>query len=54
MLLVGKGIKVVISGPREAEGQKAIEEIRAQGGDQAFIAADVDNETQVSQMMGSR
>jgi len=52
MLLAGKGIKVVISGRREAVGQKAIEEIRAQGGDAAFIAADVDNETQVRQMIG--
>jgi NAD(P)-dependent dehydrogenase (short-subunit alcohol dehydrogenase family) len=33
MLLAGKGIKVVISGRGEAEGQKAIEELRAQGGD---------------------
>jgi NAD(P)-dependent dehydrogenase (short-subunit alcohol dehydrogenase family) len=52
MLLAIKGIKVVISGRREAVGQKAIEEIRAQGGDAAFIAADVDNETQVSQIIG--
>ena len=52
MLLASKGIKVVISGRREAVGQKAIEEIRAQGGDGAFIAADVDNETQVSQIIG--
>ena len=52
MLLASKGIKVVISGRREAVGQKVIEEIRAQGGDAAFIAADVDNETQVSQMIG--
>jgi NAD(P)-dependent dehydrogenase (short-subunit alcohol dehydrogenase family) len=52
MLLASKGIKVVISGRREAVGQKAIEEIRAQGGDAAFIAVDVDNETQVSQMIG--
>jgi len=52
MLLASKGIKVVISGRREAVGQEAIEEIRARGGDAAFIAADVDNETQVSQMIG--
>jgi NAD(P)-dependent dehydrogenase (short-subunit alcohol dehydrogenase family) len=52
MLLASKGIKVVISGRREAVGQKAIEEIRAQGGDAAFIAADVNNETQVSQIIG--
>jgi len=52
MLLASKGIKVVISGRREAEGQKAIEEIRAQGGDAAFIVADVDNETNVSHLIG--
>ena len=52
MLLASKGIKVVISGRQEAAGQKVIEEIRAQGGDAAFIAADVDNETQVSQIIG--
>src|SRR6201999_1366329 len=52
MLLASKGIQVVISGRREAAGQKVIEEIRAQDGDAAFIAADVDNETQVSQMIG--
>jgi len=52
MLLASKGIKVVISGRREAEGQTAIEEIRAQGGDASFIAVDVDNESQVSQMIG--
>jgi NAD(P)-dependent dehydrogenase (short-subunit alcohol dehydrogenase family) len=52
MLLASKGIKVVISGRREAVGQKVIEEIHAQGGDAAFIAADVDNETQVSQVIG--
>ena len=51
MLLASKGIKVVISGRREAEGQKAIEEIRAQGGDAAFIVADVDNETNVSHLI---
>ena len=52
MLLASRGIKVVISGRREAEGQKAIEEIRAHGGDAAFIVADVDNETNVSQLIG--
>jgi NAD(P)-dependent dehydrogenase (short-subunit alcohol dehydrogenase family) len=52
ILLASKGIKVVISGRREDVGQKAIEEIHAQGGHAAFIAADVDNETQVSQMIG--
>ena len=51
MLLAGKGIKVVISGRREAEGQKAIEEIRAQGGDAAFIAVDVDHEAHVRRLI---
>jgi NAD(P)-dependent dehydrogenase (short-subunit alcohol dehydrogenase family) len=51
MLLASKGIKVVISGRREAVGQKVVEEILAKGGDAAFIAADVDNETHVSQMI---
>ncbi len=52
MLLAGKGIKGVISGRREGEGQKAIEEIRAQRGEASFIAVDVDNDAQVSQIIG--
>jgi NAD(P)-dependent dehydrogenase (short-subunit alcohol dehydrogenase family) len=51
MLLARKGIKVVISGRREAVGQKAIEEIRAQGGDAAFIAVDVDHEAHVKRLI---
>jgi NAD(P)-dependent dehydrogenase (short-subunit alcohol dehydrogenase family) len=51
MLLASKGIKVVISGRREAVGQKAVEEIRTRGGDAAFIAAHVDSEAQVKRMI---
>jgi len=52
MILDRKGINVVISGRREGLGEKAVEEIRAQGdGDAAFIAADVDDEAQVRGMV---
>jgi NAD(P)-dependent dehydrogenase (short-subunit alcohol dehydrogenase family) len=51
MLLASKGIKVVISGRREAAGQKAVEEIRARGGDAAFIAVDVDREAHVRRLI---
>ena len=48
MILASKGTNVVISGRRETLGMKTVEEIRSQGGgDAAFIAADVDNEAQV-------
>jgi NAD(P)-dependent dehydrogenase (short-subunit alcohol dehydrogenase family) len=51
MLLASKGIKLVISGRREAAGQKAVEEIRARGGDAAFIAVDVDREAHVRRLI---
>ena len=51
MLLASKGVKVVISGRREAVGQKAVEEIRTRGGDAAFIAVHVDSEAQVRRMI---
>jgi NAD(P)-dependent dehydrogenase (short-subunit alcohol dehydrogenase family) len=52
MILARKGIDVVISGRRKGLGEKAAEEIRAQGGgDAAFIAVDVDNEAQVRDMV---
>ena len=52
MILARKGINVVISGRREGLGEKAVEEIRAQGGgDAAFFAADVDKEAQVRGMV---
>jgi NAD(P)-dependent dehydrogenase (short-subunit alcohol dehydrogenase family) len=51
MVLARRGIAVVIGGRREAIGRKAIEEIRSQGGESAFIAADVDDEAQIRQMV---
>jgi len=51
ILLASKGIKMVISGRREAAGQKAVEEIRARGGDAAFIAVDVDREAHVRRLI---
>jgi len=52
MILARKGINVVISGRREGLGEKAVEEIRAQGGgDAAFVAADVDDEAQARGMV---
>lgn len=47
LILAKKGVKVVITGRREAVGQRAAEEIRAQGGDVHFFAADVDKEVDV-------
>jgi NADP-dependent 3-hydroxy acid dehydrogenase YdfG len=51
MILARKGVKVVISGRREVLAQKAIEEIRAQGGEAAFIVANADDEAQVRQIV---
>jgi NAD(P)-dependent dehydrogenase (short-subunit alcohol dehydrogenase family) len=51
LVLARKGIKVVISGRREALGQQAVEEIRALGGDAAFVVADVNNEADIRQLI---
>jgi NAD(P)-dependent dehydrogenase (short-subunit alcohol dehydrogenase family) len=51
MVLARKGIKVVVSGRREALGQQAVEGIRALGGDATFVAADVNDEAQIRQMI---
>jgi NAD(P)-dependent dehydrogenase (short-subunit alcohol dehydrogenase family) len=47
LILASRGVKVVISGRRESLGQKLVEEIRAGGGEAAFIAASVDDEAEV-------
>jgi NAD(P)-dependent dehydrogenase (short-subunit alcohol dehydrogenase family) len=47
LILAGRGVNVVISGRRESLGQKLVEEIRANGGQAAFIVASVDDETEV-------
>jgi len=51
MVLARRGIKVVISGRREALGQQVIEEIRAQDGDAAYVTADVNDEASIRQMI---
>jgi NAD(P)-dependent dehydrogenase (short-subunit alcohol dehydrogenase family) len=47
LILASRGAKIVISGRREALGQKLVEEIRAIGGEAAFIVASVDDEADV-------
>jgi len=51
MLLARQGVKVVISGRREALGQKVVDEIRAQGGDAAFVVGDVNDEVSIRQII---
>lgn len=50
-VLARKGVKVVISGRREALGQEAVAEIRSQGGEVSFVVADVDSEASVRAMI---
>jgi len=47
LILASRGVKVVISGRRESLGLKLVEEIRANGGEAAFIVASVDDEAEV-------
>ncbi|WP_063870898.1 SDR family NAD(P)-dependent oxidoreductase [Paenibacillus sp. Root444D2] len=49
--LASKGVKVVISGRREELGQKAVEEIRSQGGEASFVVADVDKEADIRNLI---
>jgi NAD(P)-dependent dehydrogenase (short-subunit alcohol dehydrogenase family) len=51
LILARRGIKVVISGRREALGRQVVEEIRAQDGDAAFITADVTDEASIRQII---
>lgn len=39
-ILAKRGVRVAISGRRETLGQRVVEEIRSEGGDAAFFAAD--------------
>lgn len=52
MILAKQGVKVVISGRREAIGQNAVQEIRAAGGEASFVVSDVDDEVQVKRLVG--
>jgi NAD(P)-dependent dehydrogenase (short-subunit alcohol dehydrogenase family) len=46
-----EGAKVVVAGRREAEGVEVVKQIRAEGGDGAFVRADVALETDVAAMV---
>lgn len=46
-ILASRGVSVVISGRRKEIGEKAVEEIRATGGEASFISADVDKEASI-------
>lgn len=50
-VLARKGVKVVISGRREALGKETVAEIRSQGGEVSFVVADVDSEASVRAMI---
>ena len=51
LVLARRGIKVVISGRREALGRQVVEEIHAQDGDAAFVTTDVNDEASIHQMI---
>jgi len=51
LVLAHRGIKVVISGRRETLGHQVVEEVRAQGGDAAFVTADVNDEASIRQLI---
>ena len=45
------GAKVVLSGRREAEGGKVVDQIKAAGGEAAFVRADIANEDEVQALV---
>jgi len=51
LLLARKGVKVVISGRREALGQAVVREIKAEGFETAFVIGDVNSEASVRQQI---
>jgi NAD(P)-dependent dehydrogenase (short-subunit alcohol dehydrogenase family) len=50
-ILASRGASVVISGRREALGQQAVDDIRAQGGEAGFIFADVNQEASIRRLI---
>lgn len=50
-ILASRGASVVISGRREALGQQAVDDIRAQGGEAGFIFADVNEEASIRRLI---
>ena len=51
LLLARQGVKVVISGRREALGQAVVREIKAEGFEAAFVIGDVNSEASVRQQI---
>ena len=53
LLFAAKGAKVAIAARREAEGEKTVAEIRAEGGDAAFFQVDVRSGHEVEALVGA-
>lgn len=51
ILLAKRGSKVVVSGRRESEGAEVVAEIQAAGGDAIFVKTDVQNESEVKNLV---
>ncbi|HEY4180369.1 MAG TPA: glucose 1-dehydrogenase [Kofleriaceae bacterium] len=47
LILASRGVNIVLSGRREALGRVAVDEIRAKGGEAAFMTSNVDSEADV-------
>jgi NAD(P)-dependent dehydrogenase (short-subunit alcohol dehydrogenase family) len=48
-----KGVSVMVSGRRKEVGRRAVDDIRARGGEASFVFADVDEEASVRQLIQS-
>ena len=51
VLLAKRGSKVVVAGRRETEGAEVVAEIKAAGGDAIFVKTDVQNESEVKNLV---
>ncbi len=51
ILLAQRGSKLVIAGRRPSEGEAVVEEIKSAGGDAIFVQTDVQNESEVANLV---
>jgi NAD(P)-dependent dehydrogenase (short-subunit alcohol dehydrogenase family) len=51
ILFANSGAKVVVAGPREAEGKVTVDLIRAAGGDAPFVKTDVSRAVEVQALV---